>query len=115
MIYDYLDDPADYSPALIIGGPRDGEVIDWPYQTLVMPVLQPRVEPTFLRPDILAPLEIETLTYRRVKIGVGDYFPRPVALFVPADWPNYDLHNRVVVHLIRKAFTGAKGIRRPGS
>ena len=77
--------------ALILTGPRDGQLIDHHGQYLDLV-------------DECASLEYLIRTYKRVVFYDGE---RYVDLFVPYKWPDEHMRSKVLGHLLRSAFERA--------
>ena len=80
--------------ALILTGPRDGELTDWTHQQL----------------DMVGPIDevgeyIPILHFKRVTFCDGEKY---VSIFVPNEWPITGMQGMVLNHLIRRAFKDAE-------
>jgi hypothetical protein len=82
--------------ALILTGPRDGELID--HDRPILEIVDPIHEE-----EILGGFKI--LRYKRAIFCDGDDY---VPVFVPAEWPTLGVQGLVLNHLIRRAFKGAE-------
>jgi hypothetical protein len=80
--------------ALILTGPRDGELIDHN-----RPILE------IIDPASADPVELKILRYKRAIFCDGEEY---VPLFVPTEWPVLGVQGMVLNHLIRRAFKDAK-------
>ena len=106
--------------ALIVSGPRDGDLILHPRNTLDIPV-PPKITPLAGRhrstPAEMP--EVEVLTFKRIVYKASCSFTY-LSVFVPESWTgphgtnSRRLENLVLSHLLTKAFKGAIGIRQSG-
>ena len=98
-----------YQVALILTGPKDGELIDHWNDILEIPVV-PKIKPLAGRHrSILADLpSIKALTFVRHRFGVAQEFVRPIEFFVPIEWPLFERNNKIIAWLIRRAFMQAR-------
>jgi hypothetical protein len=99
----------DYNQAaLIVTGPRDGELIVHDRPILEIPELLPPADLTFLHHDPLQPLPIETLTFKRITVAALSF--GYLDCYVPVEWTNNGrrfAERMVLSHLLLKAFKGA--------
>lgn len=96
--------------ALILTGPRDGELIDCNRPFLEMEAPPTPEEAILAFAHLTActePLSRKKLTFRRVTFYDGHQY---VLLYVPLEWPSFGmkLENKVLGHLLRGKFREGK-------
>lgn len=94
--------------ALILTGPRDGELIEYRGPRLEIADVTPEEIPNYAHEPVPAePPEVKVLFYKAVIFYDGN--GRLVDVYVPAEWPDYgrSVEEKVMGHLLRKAFKDA--------
>lgn len=98
--------------ALIVTGPKDGEFTDFPGRTMEFAVLPPLPRYEIGSEDPVEFLTVEKLVFKRIVFKIPYSFTY-LAVFVPEEWAKESgpvLENRLLGHLLKKAFQGATGI-----
>jgi hypothetical protein len=96
-------------PALIVSGPRDGEILVHPSPILEIPVWDYKIC-SFMEYAVFEPIKVEKLVFRREMFrskALGD-----MHVFVPVDWPKKDIASKVLEFLLAKAFKKVSPRRR---
>lgn len=77
--------PCDYPPAIMVTGPKDGELIAWPHSSYQLAKVAD-INTQFSPEEMELPLDMEILTYRRVTF-VTPGGKQSADFFVPDEWP----------------------------